>query len=655
MRTFTQKQDYPKKPVSFHAAQPDIASPGPYHRADLFLHLQRTIGNRGVLGLLRIRAGEHDTGTAGTSPRQVNSHVGREPANSPRSDAVRTKLAISEPGDAYEQEADQVAEQVMRMSEPEGQQAFGCDRECSEQGTEHAMQGQRSMRAKHLDSGAPGAAKAPPVVLDVVRSSGRPLDAKTRAFAEPRFGMHFGDVRVHSDARAAESASAVGARAYTVGRHIVLGPGRFEPGSSQGRRLLVHELAHVVQQGRAGGLPRVVQRAPDKVPVPKAPVPKLPVKIIPGSSHLSRQVQAYHVDHPNLAPGTNVVAFSYSVGDGPSQMKVVENREGVHSEYEMGQFLQDVGKQSGKSVTLIEVYSERQPCGPSEQDCEGMLIRRYPGAKVTFGYNYQDTRSPAPVSRAQKAKSDIAAARDRVSQSKQLEWDFKNPKKEPPPHFERNEPGPVSKAPRRAYSRWGSRAQTAEAAKAMVELEESASRSARLTARIQGYVAALGALQQAVSLLDTLADAESIFFQGTVLGKEQKEADNIESQSKEAQQAADDIANENMTTAALLMAGEAARRNDPDTMFQIEDTLIGIKGKVDIGVKNLSEAADDLEQHALELLVAAIKAKAAATYGTEDAVMAQSRRPVHFPRKTGQNLRARRQQLQSRGRNAEEL
>ncbi len=89
---------------------------------------------------------------------------------------------------------------------------------------------------------------APPIVHDVLRSSGRPLDERTRAEMEPRFGHSFADVRVHADGRGAESARAVGARAYAVGRDVVFGAGRYAPGSAEGQRLIAHELAHVVQQ-----------------------------------------------------------------------------------------------------------------------------------------------------------------------------------------------------------------------------------------------------------------------------------------------------------------------------------------------------------------------------------------------------------------------
>src|SRR5262249_14347720 len=107
----------------------------------------------------------------------------------------------------------------------------------------------------------PGPATAPSVVNDVLNSPGRPLDADTRAFMEPRFGHDFSKVRVHADTGAAESARAVRAQAYTVGQDVVFAAGHYDPTSTRGRQLLAHELSHVVQQS---GAPRVARKpAPD--------------------------------------------------------------------------------------------------------------------------------------------------------------------------------------------------------------------------------------------------------------------------------------------------------------------------------------------------------------------------------------------------------
>jgi hypothetical protein len=90
--------------------------------------------------------------------------------------------------------------------------------------------------------------KVPPIVGDVLRSPGQPLDVQTRAFMEPRFGHDFSGVKVHTDEKAAESARAVNALAYTVGNNLVFGTGQYAPGTKAGQYLMAHELTHVIQQ-----------------------------------------------------------------------------------------------------------------------------------------------------------------------------------------------------------------------------------------------------------------------------------------------------------------------------------------------------------------------------------------------------------------------
>ena len=97
-------------------------------------------------------------------------------------------------------------------------------------------------------SGASPSHEAPSIVHDVLRDQGQPLDAGTRTDMEQRFGHDFAQVRVHTGSRAAESAQAVSALAYTVGQHVVFGANQLSPTTTEGRHLLAHELAHTVQQ-----------------------------------------------------------------------------------------------------------------------------------------------------------------------------------------------------------------------------------------------------------------------------------------------------------------------------------------------------------------------------------------------------------------------
>lgn len=88
----------------------------------------------------------------------------------------------------------------------------------------------------------------PPIVHDVLNSSGQPLDSETSSLMQSRFEHDFSDVRIHHDSQAATSAQAMSAQAYTVGQHIVFGAGQYAPDSTTGKRLLAHELTHTLQQ-----------------------------------------------------------------------------------------------------------------------------------------------------------------------------------------------------------------------------------------------------------------------------------------------------------------------------------------------------------------------------------------------------------------------
>ncbi len=99
-----------------------------------------------------------------------------------------------------------------------------------------------------------------PTVYEVLRSPGRPLDTETQTFFERRLGYDFSQVRVHTDERAARSAQEVNALAYTVGRDISFGSGQFAPETEAGRKLLAHELAHVVQNEIYNTAPESLQR-----------------------------------------------------------------------------------------------------------------------------------------------------------------------------------------------------------------------------------------------------------------------------------------------------------------------------------------------------------------------------------------------------------
>jgi hypothetical protein len=126
------------------------------------------------------------------------------------------------------------------------QRTCGCGQHTTSGGECEECKKKQMLLQRH-STGAAAPMTIPSVVHQVLGSTGRPLGPDIRGFMEPRFGHDFSNVQVHTDTRAAESARAVNALAYTVGDHIAFEAGQYDPSSGRGRRLLAHELTHVVQ------------------------------------------------------------------------------------------------------------------------------------------------------------------------------------------------------------------------------------------------------------------------------------------------------------------------------------------------------------------------------------------------------------------------
>jgi hypothetical protein len=182
--------------------------------------------------------------------------------HAPTPETMQTKLAINQPGDACEQEADRVAEQVMQMVAPELPE--------TPPGYQHAQLGANDLPTRNVASKPSlNEATSTPSRVDELLSTneGQPLDDSTRAFMEPRFGHDFSRIRIHTDQRATDSTRSVNALAYTVGQHVVFGDRQYAPETNQGKKLLAHELTHVVQQSRIGASGVWIARAPRSLEV----------------------------------------------------------------------------------------------------------------------------------------------------------------------------------------------------------------------------------------------------------------------------------------------------------------------------------------------------------------------------------------------------
>jgi hypothetical protein len=210
-----------------------------------------------------------DHGRKGTPPTVLDTSAtcGKSADNndgaSPPTDAgaapptMQAKLTVNQPGDPFEQEADRIADQVLRMSS--GEPSFGrvstvVQRAILQRCACQHKEEEEQRKVQRKEEAAGGGQEAPDSVTKVLNSGGgQALDTETRAFMEPRFGHDFSRVRIHADAQAADSARAVSARAYTVGQDVVFASGEFSPATTEGKRLLAHELTHVVQQRNGSG------------------------------------------------------------------------------------------------------------------------------------------------------------------------------------------------------------------------------------------------------------------------------------------------------------------------------------------------------------------------------------------------------------------
>jgi len=173
-------------------------------------------------------------------------------------EGIQTKLAVNQPGDSCEQEADRVAEQLVGLTTADASMALA--------EPDHKQEGiLRREEVSGTNTG--GITDIPPVVDDVLRDSGQSLDEAERSFMEPRFGHDFSRIRIHSDSRAAEAAQAVNALAYTIGPNIVFGRGAYTPETDPGKYLLAHELTHVVQQGVVQPLSKAGKATEEATPI----------------------------------------------------------------------------------------------------------------------------------------------------------------------------------------------------------------------------------------------------------------------------------------------------------------------------------------------------------------------------------------------------
>ena len=231
-----------------------------------------------------------------------------------QSHSLQAKFVVNKPGDRYELEAERVADRVMRMGKPctacqkdevemlqamplAGQITPLVQREAAPEEEEEiqrqaapeeeeqvqreaAPEEEEEIQTKRADGGSSHLCPILDAQIKSLKGRGDPLPGTVRNFFEPRFGCDFSHVHVHTDPQAMATARSLNAQAFTIGRDVVLGSGRSSMHTEGGKRLLAHELTHVVQQGGGSSGPVRVSRSLKRI--------SRQITVHPASSTVSR-------------------------------------------------------------------------------------------------------------------------------------------------------------------------------------------------------------------------------------------------------------------------------------------------------------------------------------------------------------------------------
>jgi Domain of unknown function (DUF4157) len=334
---------------------------------------------------------------------------------------VQTKLTVGPANDPYEHEADQMADQVMRMPdpgalEPASEKGPAIQRmctDCEEEEMQRQADGEEEEdqfgQAKEDSSHAAPVSERQTANIEEIKKGGGPLPESTRAFFEPRFGHDFSNVRVHSDDRAARSAKEIRALAYTTGEHIVFGAGQYSPDTQSGQKLLAHELTHVVQQGggeqirrQENGETEQESESGSAIILPDVEVPSglsLPIPNAPpagsGSEPTAPDEEATVSRLPSSDSANTASPEQQAISEAPYPTGM--SPEQLSSEFGSGQSL-DAGVRNsyesryGHSLAHVRVHTDRR----ASSLCERFGAEAFTyGNHIAFREEGYDPHSPA--------------------------------------------------------------------------------------------------------------------------------------------------------------------------------------------------------------------------------------------------------------------
>lgn len=218
---------------------------------------QSEIKNQTMPQSLKTGSEKMEAGAPSSASQPLAKDLGQIPLYAQSGTRMQPTGGISTPGDANELEADRMADHVMQMPEPKSRNTPGSPGGYPGVHTGRSRQGQKAIQTKQTGTSTPEHTATSPIIKAVQQSSGQPLAPAARAYFEPRFGFKLDQVRIQTGDSAERAAAYLKSQAFTMGNTIVFGKGRYAPDSNDGKKLLAHELAHVVSPSHMALMRRV--------------------------------------------------------------------------------------------------------------------------------------------------------------------------------------------------------------------------------------------------------------------------------------------------------------------------------------------------------------------------------------------------------------
>jgi len=246
------------------------------------------------------------THTASSQPffGKAGGSVFFEPVPTSTLPFVQAKMTVNKPGDKFEQEADRMAERVMRMPQPEEKIQKKEDDKIQKkeeekiqraEAKEEKIQKKEEEKLQRRGDGVPSVGASTQSAIQNKTTGGQPLSSDVKSFMEPRIGADFSNVRIHNDQESASLNNQLSARAFTYQNHIFFSRDQYQPGTSEGKQLLAHELTHTVQQGAA------IQRQPTAISTTTTPPPIQRLGV--------QDALDYFADKANIIPGFRLLTI----------------------------------------------------------------------------------------------------------------------------------------------------------------------------------------------------------------------------------------------------------------------------------------------------------------------------------------------------------